>query len=165
MSNTNCCFNIIECVCSGGSWTVSGVWKITSVPWNTVTTVGKHTKDGRPTHSHFWGDIYIHIQNAPCQTKEILKEFETGFEKNKDVLEIGLFLFVCPVRSDGAQFFLSWSWSAEHAELQTDAQWLCDTQTAEPEQEVGKGICTRSGEMQVIVTILFFSSSKVYNLI
>lgn len=63
-------------------------------------------------------------------------------------------VFMFPVGSDGAQFFLSWSGSAEYTELQTDAQWLCDTQNTEPEQKVGTGLCTCSGEMQVTQSVL-----------
>lgn len=75
--------------------------------------------------------------------------YERQMNNHLGVTDMDFILFVFLVGSDGAQFFLSWSGSAERVELQTDAQWLCDTQTAEPEQEVGTGLSTRSGEMQV----------------
>lgn len=68
---------------------------------------------------------------------------------NKNAVCVWLAVCFSAVRSVGVEQSLSRRGDAAWAQLQTDPEWLHDPENTEPEQVLGSGVCTGSGEMQV----------------
>ncbi len=92
-------------------------------------------------------------QRIDSKLTDISQVINTHMHNSHDFIEeipINCFcISLFTVRSDGDQFSLSWPGSDKHTQLQADSQWPHDTEASAPQQEVGTGLHTCSGEMQV----------------